>query len=237
MRRALRNITTLITGLAAVLFLSSGNSLAAAPETDRGEKWEFYIPVRYLSSWSFDGEANTRLEIGSDYGWGFGFGYNLSDHFNLGFEFTWIDTNYEVSVDFDDDAGGGVGDGVVDGSATIGGTLEASSGTFTAQYNFTNKVFTPFVNGGLGWTYVDSNIPTGPAEGVCWWDPWWGYVCNTWQPTATDTSFSYSLGGGLRWELAEAFFLEAAYTVMWIDFDQAGSTDFDGWRYKMGWKF
>jgi len=44
---------------------------------------------------------------------------------------------------------------------------------------------------GIGWTWIDTNIPDGPPVGGCWWDPWWGYVCTTTYPTKTKSAFSY----------------------------------------------
>jgi opacity protein-like surface antigen len=185
--------------------------------------------MRYFSGDSIEGEGGSTIDLNSDFGWGFGFGYNLNEKFNLGFEFTWLDTNYEATIQS--------GETPALPAVTVGGTLEASTGNFNVQYNILDRVVTPFIGGGIGWTYIDSNIPTGPDETYCWWDPWYGYICSSWQPTAADTSLSYGLSGGVRGELGEAFYLELAYTKFWIDFDNAGSTDLDGYRFDMGWKF
>jgi prepilin-type N-terminal cleavage/methylation domain-containing protein len=50
--------------------------------------------------------------------------------------------------------------------------------------------------GGLGWTWVDTNIPSGLPETFCWYYPWWGSYCATGTPTHDTTKFSYNLGGG-----------------------------------------
>ena len=217
------------------LFLVAGAVIAgcflpgmamAAQDSDRGEQWEFYIPINYYGSQSFDREGGTTLDINGDIGWGFGFGYNLNDHLNLGFEFTWTDTSYDAFINSE-----------LDPDFTVGGTLEANTGQFVAQYNFTQKTVTPFITAGLGWTYVDSNIPNAPPQSGCWWDPWYGYICTSWQPTATDTGFSYSVSAGLRFEVTDTFYFEGAYKVAWIDFDSADTMDFDGYRFDIGWRF
>jgi hypothetical protein len=105
------------------------------------------------------------------------------------------------------------------------------------QFNFLPTTITPFVKGNFGWTWVDSNIPAGPAEGVCWWHPYYGYICETWQPTYGDTAFSYGGAVGLRAELRPTFFLEGSYNMLWVDFDDADTGDFDGWRFTLGWIF
>ena len=44
--------------------------------------------------------------------------------------------------------------------------------------------FTPYVTGGIGYAFIDTNIPDSPPQTACWWDPWWGYVCDTFQEHA-----------------------------------------------------
>lgn len=212
--------------------LLAGSAPAVAKDSDRGEQWEFYIPIKYYGTNSFTADGGSTVDINGDIGWGFGFGYNLSSKMNLGFEFTWSDTSYDVNFNADSD-----GDTIPDTNFTSGGTLEASTGQFTAQFNFTDSTITPFVTAGLGWTYVDSNIPAGPPETWCWWDPFYGYICSSWQSTYADTGFSYSAGVGLRAEVSDTFYLEGAYNWLWIDYDSRGTTDIDGYRFDMGWRF
>ena len=119
----------------------------------------------------------------------------------------------------------------------VAGVLDASNLQAFAQYNILPRRVTPFVRGSFGWTWIDSNIPAGPAQGACWWDPWWGYVCDTWQSTYEDTSFAYGAAAGVRAELARTAFLEGSYNLLWIDLDRAGSQSFDGFRLNVGWMF
>lgn len=214
----------LVAGLAA-----AWAAPALGGDTNREKMWEFYIPLKYTDSQSFSSDNGTSVEISGDVGWGFGFGYNFSKLFNLAFELTWLDTNYDLTLVN--------ADVPQQPSTTISGTLDASTGAFTGQYNILPRTFTPFVNAGIGWTYIDSNIPTGPTYGTCWWDPWYGYVCGTWQETATDTSFAYGAGLGVRGEMSKSFYFEASYNWAWLDFDQAGTEDFTNWRLDIGWKF
>jgi len=229
MRRHNRLFTMLIAGSLAGFCFAPG--VVRAADSDRADTWEFSLPIRYVNSESITAKGGSTVDINGDLGWGLGFGYNLSEKVNVGFEFTWMDANYDATIQSGD---------VVQPPGfpvTLGGTLEATTGAFTGQYNFMEKTITPFVTGGLGWTFIDSNIPTGPTQGVCWWDPWWGYVCDTWQPTASDSYFSYSAGVGVRGEMTESVYLEGAYNFSWLDFDQTDTTSFSGFRVEFGWKF
>ena len=226
-----RRTFTMVLGLATIMAMAAWAPTARAAESDRAGKWQVSIPITFTSGASYDSDESS-FKLNDDLGWGFGFGYNLNPHLMLGSDFTWLTANYDakVATDFD-------GDQHADDSVEIGGELEAASLQFTGQYNFLTGRVTPFVRGSFGWTWIDSNIPSGPTEGVCWWDPWYGYICDTWQPTFEDTAFSYGAAAGVRAEVNERFFIEGSYNVLWLDLDKAGTQSLDGFRVNFGWTF
>ena len=215
-----------------VLGLAASTPRTTAAESDRANKWQTSIPITFTSGSNYDSEEGTSIDISDDVGWGFGFGYHFNDRLMFGVDFTWLDANYDahVATDFD-------GDQIPDDSVDIAGTLDATNLQFLAQYNILTGRITPFIRGSFGWTWVDSNIPSGPTQGVCWWDPWWGYICDTWQPTFEDTAFAYGVAAGVRAEMTDRFFVEGSYNLLWIDFDKAGNQSFDGIRLNVGWIF
>ena len=225
-------LMVLTLGLCAAACLVSGLSPAAAADSERAETWQFYIPVTYISSESFDGESLTTVNLAGDTGFGFAFGYNFNERFLLGFEITFMDMNFDASIARDDDM-----DGDPDSFLELSGTLDSSSLQFTGQFNFLEKAVTPFIRVSLGSTYIDSNIPDGPPTGSCWWHPWWGQICGVWQPTHDDTVFSYSAGVGLRWELTDTFYTELSANRLWIDVDVGDSPELDATRFQFGWLF
>jgi opacity protein-like surface antigen len=202
-----------------------------AADSQRTGRWQFSFPITFTSGAGYDSEESS-VDVNDDVGWGLGFAYHTNEHLTFGSEFTWIEANYDahVATDFD-------GDQIADDSIDVSGSLDATNLQFFGQYNFMARRFSPFVRASLGWTWVDSNIPSGPATGTCWWHPWYGYICDTWQPTFDDTSFAYGAAGGIRGELTDRFFVEASYNLLWIDFDKAGTQDFDGFRLNLGWLF
>ena len=116
--------------------------------------------------------------------------------------------------------------------------LDQTATTINFTYNFIPKTITPYVSGGIGWNWVDTNIPTGPPEGFCWWDPWYGQVCSVYQDTAYKSGFAYGIGAGVRFDPKESFFLRLGLNNMWQDFGSYSNTpDFLSYRFDLGWKF
>jgi len=97
--------------------------------------------------------------------------------------------------------------------------------------------FTPFVTGGLGWTYIDTNIPAGLPESFCWYYPWYGSYCSTYVPTKSTTRFSYNAGLGLRLDVGKGVF-RGMVNSQWADFGGSyGSSNFIQYRIDFGVKF
>src|SRR6267142_7032568 len=159
----------------------------------RAGKWEFTLQPQYTHSQTFDSGNGSGGTVDSTLGFGFGVAYNLSNHLSLGGDFTWAQANYNATV--------APAAGNASAPYTVNGTLQTNTLRFNATWNFLPGDFTPFVAGGIGSTYIDTNIPNGPPTNVCWWDPWWGYYCGTYLPTRTAYYVSYSGAVGLRWEL------------------------------------
>jgi opacity protein-like surface antigen len=201
--------------LAAVLVLPS---LVRAQGSSRAGTLEFILPITYSPSTSFDGEGGSSAKLNSDLGMGLGLGYNINDHLQLGGLITWSSRSYNATL-INTDGTSRNGSGTMD-SATIG---------LNATYFFMPSGFTPFVTGGIGSTFTDSNIPTGPGSTQCWWDPWYGYICNSYTPTKTQTAFSYTAGVGVRFDINRIFSLQGSYNKMWIDYSK-GTPEIDGWK-------
>ncbi len=225
-------MTVVVCGLFVAVCLVSGISPAVAADSDRGEKWQFYIPVTYVDSERFDGEGGTFVDLNGDVGFGFAFGYNFTERWMLAFEITFSDVNFNARIAQDD----GMPDMIPDQFVDVSGTLDSSTFQIIGQFNFLETRVTPFIRAGLGSTYVDSNIPSGPPNGTCWWHPWWGYICGTWQPTYDKNTFSYSAAIGIRGDMTDTFYLEASANQLWIDFD-ADTTSLTGYRLNIGWLF
>lgn len=203
-----------------LLLALMGSSLVVAESfsksSKRSETWEIGFLVNHVDDWDVNGRNGSGIEVDSNTGWGFTIGYNFNEHFNLAFEYTHNEQDYEATIVPEESEG-------VDPFA-INHELDNDSFTFNFTYNILAKTFTPYVTAGLGWNYLDSNVSDSDYEVYCWWDPWWGYVCDDYYSTYSDTAFSYSLGAGLRWEPIANFILKASVNQRWIDVDSAGDT-------------
>jgi Outer membrane protein beta-barrel domain len=213
---------------ALVAAYASGATAQNSPP--RGGKWEFTLQPQYVHGETFNSGNGSAGSVGSSLGFGFGVGYNLNNHLTLGGDFFWNQGNYDVTL--------APAAGNPNNPQSVSGTLSTSTIRFNATWNFLQGDFTPFVIGGIGSTYVDTNIPSAPPQNQCWYDPWWGYYCGTYTPTRYAYYVSYSGGVGVRWDLDRNIFLRALGNRMWIDVGGSiGQPYVDQYRFDVGFKF
>jgi opacity protein-like surface antigen len=159
-----------------------------------------------------------------------GFGYNIDEHWLASFEFGYNQISYKANI--------ASADTPPKQSASVSGDAQVSRFGGSITYNLLAQPLTPYVLGTLGWAYVDSNIPNGPPQTGCWWDPWYGYICSTWQSTASSNSFTYGLGAGVRWDAGHSFFVRFAYEYDWINLSEAKSAPgFSQLRLQFGTRY
>jgi hypothetical protein len=208
----------------AVLALALA-ALPAQAQSTRGGKSEFYIAPGVTSgeSYSFEGGSNAKTDTG--YSLVLGYAFNFDQHKALGLEFGWGSQDYRSTVV-----------GANGNSVNYNASLDTWTVRFLGTYHFMEGNFTPFVTGGLGWTYVDTNIPTGLPQNVCWYYPWYSY-CTSYVPTATTTRFSYNAGAGLRLDSGKGVF-RFLVNEQWVDFGGGyGSGSVTQYRIDFGVKF
>jgi len=145
--------------------------------------------------------GDAKLELEDTGMGGFGLGFNVNDHWLLNGEFLFGTSDYRARW----------------AGSELRGEMFMTTGRFNVEYQVLSGPVTPFVKGGLGYYYFDTGIPSGPPGGYCWWDYWWGYVCEGYVPTHTETSFSLNAGAGLRWDINDRFFLKVLGGLTWVD--------------------
>ena len=215
--------------LAAFLLACPIHGLAQGT-TDRAGKWELNLPLQYTDSTTLTGDMGSSADIDSAMGWGFGFGYNFNDHWALGMSFLWSEADYSATTT--PDAGN------LNPPLRFSGTLETATTSVNATYNFLAKALTPFITAGIGRTWVDTNIPDGLPQNVCWWDPWWGYYCGSIVPTKSEDYWSYNVGAGLRWDAEAPYFLRGMISRHWVDVGGSlGTPEFTQVRVEIGFRY
>ena len=180
----------------------------------RGERWEFSIQTRYTWGATYDGDGGSEVKVHEDLGWGFGFGYNLNQHFNLGMIFAWRSVPYDAKAVNADD--GTLQD--------FNGEMTTSTFALTGDWNILKGKYTPYINGGLGWMHINTNIFAGWTSG-CWWYPYYGYVCGPVPLTYGANKTIYNLGIGGRFELSDSVYLRGGYERGWISSGAYDATD------------
>jgi opacity protein-like surface antigen len=215
-------VTTWIACLAGLL----GSQWAVAD--GRAGTWESRLGIAFTNSTDGDFAGGTTVDIESDENLRLGLGYHLTDNIELGGMFNFGQTDYKANI-----AGDQIGE-----IFRVKGDLDFTTIMFDATWNMMSGNFSPFIVGAAGWSWVDTNIASGPPQTGCWWDPWWGYVCSSFQNTRTIDGFTYQLGVGARYDFSSAFAVHASYRMTWVDFHQSDSpVDIDGFEISIGWKF
>jgi opacity protein-like surface antigen len=198
--------------VALCLILATASTAANAQNPGAGQV-EFTIGPAYSLSDSFQGRGGSSLDLSSRTGIRLGIEYFSSSSLSLGFDASWTRPSYDALLIPDD------------GSTAVTTSHRASifSGQFTGTYYFREGQLTPYLEAGLGWTHFDSNVSDGSPIIGCWWDPWWGYICNEFYSTYSATNFSYGAGVGLRWTFATDMAINAGYR--WLEVEADGLSE------------
>lgn len=212
--------------ICTALILVGGVTVAHAQ--DREDHWEFTLGTFYQLGTDIDVKNGSAIKTDDDFGFNLGAGYNFTDMVATNFGFQWSGIDYKANVT--DENGN---------PARISGTYDAMTLYGNLVLNLGDGPLVPYVGAGIGYTWVDTNIPNGPPMVGCWWDPWYGYVCWGSYPTKTKSSFSYQAFVGLRYEFpGHSTFMRFAYTSQWMDFSNtSGTPRFDVFSLDFGWMF
>ena len=216
-----------ITSLAIAL-LSFASFTSAQVVRDRTGTWEVGLQVVDTSSETLSGEQRSGISVGSEVGWGISGGYNFTNRLAVLGDWTWSKPSYDATF-------------LVENTGqleTISASLNVNTLHVKGVFYITEGALAPFIEAGLGWTYLDSNIVDGPPTTGCWWDPWWGYVCQNFYSTYSDTRTSYSTAIGLRWDLRNSMTLRGSYGLLEVDTSSATEdASLEAFKLDLFWRF
>lgn len=209
--------------------LGASLSIAAHAQSTREAGWEFGLDGVYQDAVEHTFEGGSSADFHDDFGLSAYMGYRFNERFELQFGLDWAVVDYDVTLQSAD-----APSLRFDGS----GDIESFTPKVSFNLNLLKGPITPFLTGGAGWAFVDTNIPDGPAQVGCWWDPWWGYMCAPYQSTRSFDDPAYQLGVGVRWDLNDSNSLRLLYEKHWLDYSNASSTpDFDQLKFGIAFQF
>jgi len=179
---------------------------------------EVSLPLLFTKATTLDGAHGSQAELDGGAGVGMGIGYNFNAHFLLNGLFTWSSRHYEATVIQEDGT-----------TNTYDASMYTANFSLNATYYLLDRNITPFVTAGIGIAGIDTDIPTGVSNSYCYWDPWRGYVCGTYEETKTENDMSFNAGLGLRWDISKGISVQGGYNRTWIDRNSGsgGTLDFD----------
>jgi opacity protein-like surface antigen len=195
--------------------LLSAAATVQAQSSSRDEGWELGGQLIYQDSDTADFEGGTEIDLDADLGIGISATYRFNDRFEFMLGLDWQRIDYEARIASD------AAQGLV---FEADGDLESFTPYVGLNLNLLPGPFTPYVSGTVGWSFMDTNIPDAPPQNVCWWHPWYGYVCGTIQETRTLDELVYGAGAGIRWDNSNSFSVRLGYEKRWIDLGDASST-------------
>lgn len=179
--------------------------------TIREGKSEIYFGFMSNSSFKLKGSQGGELNAQSGFGGIVEGGFNLTKRLYFGMLFSMHQQNYRSNV---------TADGTEDQFLS---DLVFTSIEFTSRFNLLPTAFTPYVEGSLGITHINSGVPSGQPVNKCWWDPYYDKeVCEDYYPNETKMSFSYSVGLGVHYEVTSRANIQLAGRYRFI---QTGFND------------
>jgi hypothetical protein len=210
-----------------LLFVCSIDAIASNFDS-RYEKWEVFLAPQFTNSKLLQFDNGAEADINERSGLGFGFGYNVNHHIELSLLFSSSNGNYTGTRIADDGA---------DTPERFTANMYTSKLDFGFTYNLFRSAFTPYVSANIGSTYIDSGIPTGNIGSVCWWDPWWGYICGPYSQTYTSTELNYGAGAGLRYDFNRKVYIKGGVAKNYIEIDSTNTPDFTSYQVYIGIMF
>jgi hypothetical protein len=223
----IKNHTKQIKNIFFLLFFISVNADAAFNDSRTG-KWAFFLAPMVTNSKVLQFDNGAEAAINKRSGLGLGFGYNLNHHIELSVIFSASSANY---------TGTRIADNPSNTTEKFTSNLYTSKVDLGFTYNLLSSALTPYISANIGTTYIDSGIPTGDIGTICWWDPWWGYICSPTVQTYTSTEFNYGAGIGLRYDFNRKLYIKGGVAKNIIDINSRNTADFTTYQLIFGFMF
>jgi len=165
---------------------------------------EFYIGGTYIGEGSTSLDyAPVKLDFEDDWGFTLGGGYHLNNHLFVGGDLLFANSTFNGTSSEDD--------------SKLRQSMRQWGITAGFEYNLLEGPLTPYISAGLGFTYLETDVPNADPEYVCIPDYYWGWWCYWAYPVYSDWFFTYYAGVGLRWDISDRSVIRFSYKSNWID--------------------
>jgi opacity protein-like surface antigen len=174
--------------------------------------------------------SNTSsLSLDSAPGFSLGFGYHVNQYVTLGFDFEYLQPDYDLVL---------IPDSPTEQPIRVSHEGSQFNTRFKGTFTLNDEGFTPYFDLGFGWTQLDTNVVNGDPLTGCWWHPWWGYICQSFYDTFTETEFTYGAGAGLQLNTRNGNFFKLGYSHWVLDAaPQADDFALASYRLEFGRRF
>jgi opacity protein-like surface antigen len=164
----------------------------------RQNKTEFYGVGQYFhqGNTTFPGpfDGTPKLKLGDTGLGGFGAAFHFNDFFSVPGDFLLGPANLRAV----DPSGA---------SSPFGQNAFLQSGRFNVDYNMINRRLTPFLTAGIGYQFLQVEEDFGDFDH---------------QEFFSQTDFTWNVGGGLRWNVTDNFFIKLTGGAQWLQYQDAG---------------
>lgn len=201
-----RYIAGLILGIIMAAAAQAQSFRVPSNNDGRAGDWEFTIQLQTNAADTYNGKQQTSIRLNQRTGFGFGAAYNLTEHFSLGADLNFSSPRYTATIQPQEER---------EAAQSFQNRADIVTGQFKGTWNILKSSLTPYIEAGGGFTFVDSNVRDTQVPVTCWYDPWYGTVCNT--SSYNDTNFSYGGAAGFRWDTKNSMVLKLSINTLTID--------------------
>jgi len=159
-------------------------------------------------------DGNIKIKFSDAFSFGFGVGYNITEQLSVHGMFSYANPDYDATFTVTDPLSSSSSVAVGD-RYRVRGSADVSTGDLAIRYDFLPGRIRPFVQGSIGFMYVDTGIANGPTS--WWWNGWyWGDGYSS-TPTVTHTYFTLGATAGLNYYFTDRLFGVVSYTANWAN--------------------
>ena len=201
-------------------------STTVLAEKVREQQFEVFFAPYYVASKELTFDNDALLVLNEHVGWSLGLGFNFTDKVSGELQFSTGSGKYAVSAVRDD----GTQHQYIE-------EMDSSSLMVGMTYNLFDDAFTPYVSGNLGISFVDTGVADGGGYPSCWYDPWYGEVCSTYETTKTTTQLSFGASTGVRYDFDNELFVKGGVGVNIVTFNSSSLPYFLTGQIAVGSRF